>query len=218
MGRSNKFDYQAIIEGSLIAHPDGLTLDELVERSGLEVDRSTLFRHLAHLIELGRAERVGKARASRYRPLDLARIGADPEPPGTRGPAVRDVPERPERQSPSPESQPPNETPILSPDEARQPHPTDGAKPAGATVVAPEHAAVVEKAVRTIVRQWKRYDRLNLQIYLSLMVKPEHLNGLTAAVEQELAGLHEGNLADFGLTQADFRSFIPPAGREGIGS
>lgn len=83
MARQQKFDYEAALENDLIAHPGGLTLDQLLERSGFKVDRSTLFRHLSRLIEQGRAERIGKARASRYRPLAAAEIGAQTAPANT---------------------------------------------------------------------------------------------------------------------------------------
>ena len=207
MGRSKKFDYQTVIENSLIAHPEGLTLDQLLERSGFTVDRSTLFRHLARLIERGSAERVGNARASRYRPLDPARIAADPEPPDRQRPAVRQVPEFLERR-------PANETPFPLPSEVPQLPKTGRAEPARVPVMAPESGAVVKKAVRKIVREWKRFSRINLEIYLSLLVEPEHLNALAEAVEKELAGLHEGNLADFGLSTDEFFDFTPPASFE----
>lgn len=205
MGRAKKFDYQAAIESSLIAHPDGLSLDELLEHSGFEVDRSTLFRHLARLIETGRAERIGKARASRYRAPSLARIVAEPEPP--KRPAAEQVPEFLQRPVPK-------ETPFLPPDELPQLHQTGRTKPARVPVGAPEYAAVVKKAVRTIVRDWKRFSRVNLQIYLSLLVKPGDLNEVAAAVEKELAGLHAGNLGGFGLSPAEFAGFTPPAASE----
>lgn len=173
MGRSVKFDYHAAIENSLIAHRDGLALDELLRSSGLDVDRSTLFRHLARLIETGRVERIGNARASRYRIPSNAPVPAPLALPGTAH-----------------------------------------AEPAEVPAAAPDHDAVVKKAVRTIVREWKRFDRVNLQIYLSLMVKPEHLDEVAAAVESELDGLHEGNLDRFGLAPADLAGFIPPASPE----
>ncbi len=173
MGRSKKFDYQAAIENCLIGQPDGLTLDELLERSGLEVDRSTLFRHLTRLIETGRAERIGDARASRYRHLGVAPIRA-----------------------------------LLAPPDARR------AEPDSIAFEVPQHDAAVKKTVRTIVREWKRFNQLNLEIYLSLFVEPRHLNEVAAAVEKELAGLNEGNLDKFGLTPAEFSVFIPPASHE----
>ncbi len=210
MGRSKKFNYQAVIENNLIANSDGLTLDQLLERSGLKVDRSTLFRHLARLIETGRAERIGNARASRYRALGLARIAADAEPPSNQRPLVQHVPE-------SPESHLPKATPFLSPSDVPQLHQTGRAKPDRVPVGMPEYGEVVKKAVRTIVREWKRFSRVNLQIYLSLLVLPEHLNEVAETVEQELAGLHEGNLAGFGLSPAEFAGFTPPASREVTG-
>jgi len=176
MGRSAKADYQAVIESTLAAHPDGLPLDELLERAGLKVDRSTLFRQLTRLIETGRAERIGDARASRYRLLGAAPVRAPLAPPYT-----------------------------------------ERAEPESVPVVAPEHDAVVKKAVCRIVREWKRCDPVNLQIYLSLLVEPKHLNKVAATVEEELVGLHEGNLARFGLSQAEFSAFIPPAGHEAAG-
>jgi hypothetical protein len=211
MGRSNKFDYQAAIKMSLIAYPDGLSLDELVEHSGLKVDRSTLFRHLTHLIEQGRAERVGKARASRYRPLDLARPAPDPEPPNTQGPAAQPVPESVERPLP-------DETPFSPSSEVGELHQSGHTEQGGVPSRAPEQDAVVKKAVRTIVREWKRCNRVNLQIYLSFLVKPEHLDELAAAVEKELASLHEDNLDRFGLTPAEFAGFTPLAGPETTGA
>lgn len=177
MGRSKKFDYQAAIENTLIGQPDGLTLDELLERSGLEVDRSTLFRHLTRLIETGRAERIGDARASRYRPLRDAPIRAHLAPPDTWLAEAESVP-----------------------------------------LEGPQHDAAVRKSVRTIVREWKRFNQLNLEIYLSLFVEPGHLNQVAAAVEKELAGLHEGNLDKFGITPAEFSVFMPPASREAAGN
>ena len=203
MGRSKKFDYQTLIESSLIAHPDGLTLDQLLEHSGFNVDRSTLFRHLARLIERGSAERIGKARASRYRLLDPARIAPDPEPPDRQPPAVQQGPEFLQRG-------PANETPFPPPSEVPQLPQTGRAEPDRVPVAALD-GAVVKKVVRTIVREWKRFSRVNLEIYLSLLVEPEHLNVVAEAVEKELAGLHEGNLAGFGLSPAEFFEFTPPA-------
>jgi len=75
----------------------------------------------------------------------------------------------------------------------------------------PDYSAAVKKAVRTIVRDWKRCNRVNLEIYLSLLVGKEHLQTVAATVERELAGLHQGNLADFALTPAEFACFTPPA-------
>ncbi len=176
MGRSVKLDYQAVIKNKLSGYPDGLALDQLLARSGLQVDRSTLFRHLTRLIEKGRAERIGDARASRYRLL--------------------------------------GEVPIRA--HLALPY-TQRAEPESVPVEAPECGAVVKKAVRTIVREWKRCNQVNLEIYLSLFVEPQHLNQVAAAVENELAGLHEGNLDKFGLTPAEFSVFIPPASREAAG-
>lgn len=204
MGRSKKFDYQATIESSLLAHPDGLTLDELLERSGLEVDRSTLFRHLAQLIQQGRAERFGKARASRYRPLNAVQADPHPEPQQAQQPAVQPVPEVVERPAPI-------AVPQLTPSSAvpaqHAPRPVPDKVPAAA----PEYGIAVKKAVRTVVRDWKRLDDVNLRIYLSLLVKREHVEDVAAAVEIELARLHEGNLHEYGLTPAEFSRYVAPA-------
>lgn len=208
MGRSKKFDYQAAILASLNAHPDGLTLDELLERSGFEVDRSTLFRHLARLIQSGGAERIGNARASRYRSRRVAGIAAEPALPDTPRPEVRQPPVPREHSLP------------IHHVRSAEVHPPPGAETVAVPVLPPEHRAVVRKAVRTVVREWKRYDRVNLKIYLSLLAKAEHLDALAAAVEAELDRLHEGNLAEFDLSQAEFAGFIPPvtaAGREATG-
>lgn len=196
MGRSKKFDYQAAIQSSLIAHPDGLTLDELLERSGFQVDRSTLFRHLARLIQAGGVERVGKARASRYRPLPITAVRDASHPHYTPRPAL--APER------SAENYPPVR---VEPDSV--PQPDRLAPPDNVADFTSAHRAVIKKAVCTVVREWKRCNRINLQIYLSLMAEPEHLDALTAAVEARLAGLHAGDLAEFGLTEDEFRRFIP---------
>lgn len=176
MGRSVKFDYGAAIEDSLTAHPEGLPLDDLLSRSGFSVDRTTLFRHLARLIEAGRVERIGNARASRYRRREIA----------------------------------PAQPPLAMPE-------TRDAEPANIAAAAPDYRPAVIKAVRTIVREWKRFDRINLQIYLSLMVKPEHLSEVAVIVEKELAGLHEGNLDEFGISLAAFHGFKAPASREATG-
>ena len=206
MGRSKKFDYEAAIEDCLSAHPDGLALDELLQRSGLEVDRSTLFRHLTKLIEQGRAERIGKARASRYRPPSLVRSAADPVPVAGRQPGVAPAPAILEHPLPA-------ATPVPPPSEVRQLPQAAQAEPDRVPALAVEHDEVVKKAVRKIVREWKRFDRVNLQIYLSLLVKPGLQDGVAVAVEKELAGLHQGKLAAFELTPAEFADFTPP-GRE----
>lgn len=210
MGRSKKFDYQAILENQLIAEPGGLSLDALLERCGLKVDRSTLFRHLARLIEKGRVERVGKARASRYRPLNIARMNTYPEPPHTQRPATQHIPEIAERQ-------PPSEAPLLTPSEAHQVHQPGRAEPDDIPVATPDYGTAVKKAVRTVVRDWKRCDEVNLRIYLSLLVKPEHVEDVAAAVKIELADLHEGNLDGYGLSPADFSRFIAAASGNTIG-
>jgi hypothetical protein len=203
MGRSNKFDYQAAIETCLIAHPEGLSLDQLVEHSGLQVDRSTLFRHLTHLIESGRVERIGKARASRYRPLNPARSVPDPEPSHIPPPAVQRAPKFLESHLPeAPSFQPPSEV--------HQASEINRAGPEDVSSRTPQHEAVVKKAVRTIVRDWKRCNRVNLEIYLSLLVKPEQVDEIGAEVEKELAGLRADDLDRFGLTLADFDRFVPP--------
>ena len=203
MGRSKKFDYQAAIERSLIAHPDGLTLDELLERSGLEVDRSTLFRHLAQLIQQGRAERFGKARASRYRPLSAAPADPSPVPPQIRQPPVQPVPEVAERR-------PPIEVPHLAPGETLPLHHPLRTEPDKVPAATPEYGIAVKKAVRTAVREWKRLDDINLRIYLSLLVKREHIENVARAVEIELARLNEANLHEYGLTPAEFSRYVAP--------
>jgi len=203
MGRTNKFDYQAAIEMTLLAHPEGLSLDELVAHSGLKVDRSTLFRHLAALIEAGRAERVGQARASRYRLLDPGRAAPAPDQADARHPAAGHEPE----DLPGPQS---NEAHGAEPEA----NPAGRAEPTNAPGRTRAQEAAVQKAVRTVVREWKRCNRINLQIYLSLLVKPEQVDELVAAVEEELAGLDEDKLDRFGLTQAEFRRFVAPAGRK----
>jgi len=202
MSRSNKFDYQAALENSLIAHPEGLSLDELVAHTGLKVDRSTLFRHMTHLLEQGRVERVGKARASRYRWLKPAQAVPDPDP-GAQAPAIAPAPERAERRRP-------NVAPV-----AAQPLPQTGSvepTPVSSPTTVPvgNYDAVVKKAVRTIVREWKRCNRVNLHIYLSLLVKPDVLDELAVVVEKELAGLREDDLDRFGLTPLEYSRFIPP--------
>lgn len=202
MGRSRKFDYQSLIENELTRYPDGLTLDELLQRSELEVDRSTLFRHLTQLIEQGRAQRIGNARASRYRLLANAEKGAGSGFAAATQPATGHNPERLERN-----------LPAAAPDsgDRRAQHGT------GADHVRIDglrHGAVVTKAVRRIVREWKRCDRTNLQIYLSLLVESEQVDEVAAVVESQLAGLHRGNLSRYGLTQADLSGFIPPSSEQ----
>ncbi|MEK7438100.1 MAG: helix-turn-helix domain-containing protein [Pseudomonadota bacterium] len=200
MSRSNKFDYQMALENSLIAHPEGLSLDELVAHTGLKVDRSTLFRHMSQLIEQGRVERVGKARASRYRSLNPAQAVPDPHPPGTQHPAIARAPESAERRRPEVvPAQPLPRTGSLEPTPVSSPT----TEPIG------NYDAVVKKAVRTIVREWKRCNRVNLQIYLSLLVKPDVLDELAEVVEKELAGLREDDLDRFGLTPMEYSRFIP---------
>ncbi|TSA10356.1 MAG: hypothetical protein D4R74_14890 [Betaproteobacteria bacterium] len=76
-------------------------------------------------------------------------------------------------------------------------------------VPTPDYGVAIRKAVRVVVREWKRCDRRNLQIYLSLLAEPEHVDALSVTVEQELAGLHEGNLEKFELTPAEFGEFDP---------
>ncbi len=210
MGRSAKIDYQAVLEKNLIGHPDGLPLDELLERSGLKVDRSTLFRHLARLIEKGRVERVGKARASRYRPLNIARMDTYPESTNTQRPAAQPIPEIAERQ-------PRNERPLSTSGEAHQIHQSGRAEPDNMPVATPDYGTAVRKAVRTVIRDWKRCDEVNLRIYLSLLVKPEHVEEVAAAVKIELAALHEGNLDGYGLSPADLSRFIAAASSKATG-
>jgi len=206
MGRPEKFDYQSAIESSLIANPDGLTLDQLLERSGFEVDRSTLFRHLAKLIEQGRAERLGKARASRYRSPSIVRIAADPAPHSGRHPELGPASEFIEHPLPRETFfQPPQGEPHSEHHPVRTEPDRVSAGPLG-------YGEAVKKAVLKIVREWKRFSRVNLEIYLSLLVRPEHLNQVADAVEYALTGLNEGNLADFGLTLAEFAGFTPPPG------
>lgn len=255
MGRARKFDYQAAIQHNLIAASGALTLDELLERSGLEVDRSTLFRHLTALIQQGRVERLGKARASRYRPLGGTRADEAPTQADMPHPAARFAPERLAASLPGDRShltqvtdrqfdiggafEPPMGTPGTAiiddrsapgrtedvPESADAAHLTQEsqesngsmaenygpapAEPKSAPVPAPDYGVAIRKAVRLVVREWKRCDRRNLQIYLSLLAEPEHVEALGVTVEQELAGLHEGNLDLFGLTAAEFSEFDP---------
>lgn len=207
MGRSRKFDYQAVIKRKLAEYPDGLTLDVLLERAEFDVDRSTLFRHLSRLIEQGQVQRMGNARASRYRLPGATGTAADSAPPAT-PPAPAPV-----AYAPAPSQPTPPKGPALSSE-------NDGelrAEPDRVPVAPAEYSEAVDKAVRRVVREWKRCDHTNLQIYLSLMVKPEQLDEVTAVVEKELAGLHEGNLPRFGLTPAHLSGFIPPAGPQAPG-
>ena len=195
---------------SLNAHPEGLSLDELVEHSGLKVDRSTLFRHMAQLIEQGRAERIGKARASRYRPLNVLtsapdRSAQNPPPPGASTPATAQSAE------PVAPSQP-----IAPPDEAQVSHPSGSAEPQSGPSRAIDYEAVVKKAVRTVVRDWKRCNHINLQIYLSLLVKPDVLDEIAEVVEKELASLTEDDLDRFGLTPTEYSRFVPPAAQQAV--
>ncbi len=198
MGRPNKFDYQAVIENKLAEKPDGFTLDELLQYSELKVDRSTLFRHLTRLIERGRAERIGKARASRYRLPGVAGIAADSALADAQRPLVQYLPQPPEQDRT-------NETPRPA-DNDPQLH----VEPDSLPVEALKHGAVVRKAVRRIVQEWKRCSQANLEIYLSLLVAPEQLDEVAAIVKKELIGLHEGNLHRYELSPADFSGFIPP--------
>ena len=191
MGRARKFDYQTAIEGTLTAHPDGLSLDEMLGLAGFEIDRSTLFRQLARLIEQAKVERVGKARASRYRWLGEHGASTAPRPPMERPPAEIAANEpRSEKPAPAVRTEPDAGVP-----ESTQPDATNAETP--------EHAIAINKAVRAIVRDWKRYDRVNLHIYLSLLVAREHIDRLAAAVDRELRGLHPDRLEKFGLTPED---------------
>ena len=201
MARTNKFDYAALAESELISAPEGLSLDELLARCGLKVDRSTLFRHLTKLIDLGRVERVGNARASRYRPITVGQTLAPAEPPKAAPLAAPNVVQLTQRL-------PAHETPRLTPGESRQPQPFGRTETANPPVLVPDHGMAVNKSVRTIVRDWKRRNETNLRIYLSLMVKPEYVEELVAAVKAELAGLHEGNLDAYGLTPAEFSRYL----------
>ncbi len=76
MARRAQIDYQAVLENALANYPSGIALDELMREAKLSVDRSTVSRHLAQLIALRRVERVGNARAARYRLLGVGRIRA----------------------------------------------------------------------------------------------------------------------------------------------
>jgi hypothetical protein len=193
MARSKKFDYQALVENELSAEPEGISLDELLQRCELKVDRSTLFRHLVRLIEIGRVERVGKARASRYRLLNLALPYTEPAPaPGAE----------------TTQHAPLHEPPHLAASAAAQLPQSARTEPYRSPLAAPDYGTAVRKAVRTVVRDWKRRDDVNLRIYLSLLVKREQIEGAAAAVEIALAGLHDGNLNEYGLTPAEFDRFI----------
>jgi len=197
MGRAKKFDYREVIAHALAAHPGGLSLDAMLAQAGFVVDRSTLFRHLSGLIDEGKVERLGKARASRYRwlgPQAADEARSQPAAPSSPVEAVApgpDDPLEPFRSDPD----------IPAPDDAQLD---------ATSTETPEHMVAINKAVRAIVREWKRYDRINLHIYLSLLAAPEHLDRLAAAVESELRGLHSGNLHKFGLTSSDLVGFAPP--------
>jgi len=65
----------------------------------------------------------------------------------------------------------------------------------------------VKKTVRTVVRDWKRCNEVNLRINRPLLVKPEHMEEVAAAVKIELALLHEDDLDRYGLA-VDFNRFI----------
>ena len=198
MGRPKKFDYQAVIENRLAENPKGFALDELLQYSELKVDRSTLFRHLTRLIERGRAERVGNARASRYRLSGVAPIAADPGLPDASHPALQTLPQRLEQGRT-------NEAPRTADND-----PQLRVEPDSIPVEALKHGAVVKKAVRRIVQEWKRCSQANLEIYLSLLVAPEQLDEVAAIVRSELTGLHEANLHRYELSPTDFSGFIPP--------
>ena len=137
-------------------------------------------------------------------------MAATPQPPVERHPAVQPVPVYRERHLT-------DKSPVPPPSAAPPLHQPARAEPDRVPAAAVEYGETVNKAVRKIVREWKRFSRVNLQIYLSLMVKPEHLNRVAAAVEKELAGLHQGNLAAFGLSPAEFAAYTPPAGSEAVG-
>jgi hypothetical protein len=245
MSRTSKFDYQAAIESNLTPWPDGLTLDELLAHSALDVDRSTLFRHLSRLIERGRAERIGKARATRYRLLGAAPIKPEPvlpdaaptapptvpepredhprnaaptaaSPPGPSGTEPDSIPAAPRADS---FSAPDDPLPLARPDStsARPRAPfafTASASPSparsdSAALEDSRHGPLVIKAVRRIVRERKRFDPVNLDIYLSLLVPREELDEFAAVVRKELAGLHEDNLHRFGISPAEFSGYTP---------
>jgi hypothetical protein len=210
MGRSKKFDYQTLVEDELIAQPAGLSLDELLRRCALTVDRSTLFRHLSSLVEMGRVERVGKARASRYRPLNIERMHTPPEAERTPQSAAQPAPQ-------SAAHPPPHEAPLSASGAARQAQQPGRAEAVSVPVAAPDYGAAVKKAVRTVVRDWKQCNEVNLRIYLSLLVPPEQVEALAAAVKIELAGLRAGNLDVYGLSPADFSRFIASANSNAAG-
>ena len=52
----------SVVENELIAAPDSLSLNRLLERCGLKVNRSTLFCHPMRHIEKGRLASVGEVR------------------------------------------------------------------------------------------------------------------------------------------------------------
>jgi hypothetical protein len=245
MSRTSKFDYQAAIEKNLTPWPDGLTLDELLEHSALDVDRSTLFRHLTRLIERGRAERIGKARATRYRLLGAAPVKPEavlPDAASTAPPAPPQALEdhRPHAAAPATGSAPtsrgkPESTPAVPPADsfgapdkppARARPDSAPASPQapfaftasafpsaarsdGAALEDSRHGPLVIKAVRRIVRERKRFNPVNLDIYLSLLVPREELDEFTAAVRKELAGLHADNLHRYGISPAEFSAYTP---------
>jgi len=245
MSRTSKFDYQAAIEKNLIAWPDGLTLDELLERSALEVDRSTLFRHLTRLIERGRAERIGKARATRYRLLGAAPVKpeaglpdaaptAPPVPPQapddhhdrSAAPAAASTlasraepdvtpPVPPADSFGAPGDPPARDRPDSTPASPQAPFAfTAGAFPSsarsdGAALEDSRHGPLLIKAVRRIVRERKRFNPVNLDIYLSLLVPREELDEFAAEVRKELNGLNADNLHRFGISPAEFSGYTP---------
>jgi hypothetical protein len=203
MGRTRKFDYQGLIEAELTAQPDGLRLDDILARCALNVDRSTLFRHLSRLIEAGRIEHIGKARASRYRWIGGTGISADPATPDNPPSMLEPALEPTDRHAPT-------ESAIPAQGDSAPLHLTDSTAPEARAISVRRYEAVVQKAVRTVVREWKSCSRVNLRIYLSLLVDPEQLESVAAVVESELAGLHEGNLSAYGLTLGEYAGFTPP--------
>lgn len=240
MSRTSKFDYQAAIESNLILWPDGLTLDELLERSALEVDRSTLFRHLSRMIQRGRAERTGKARASRYRLLDAPSAkpetrlqdtalpapqrpksdqqSAAPAAAGEHEPQRAEpdpIPAAPHANSPTaPEGAPPPALPETVPATPPAPPPFTAAPPPSAqsarlALETSRHGPLVLKAVRRVVRERRRFNPVNLDIYLSLLVPREELDEFSAVVRRELAGLSADNLHRFDLSPAEFSGYTP---------
>lgn len=112
MGRRAQIS-PAALEEALAKHPDGLAMEELIREAKLDVDRSTVARHLTQLMALRRVERLGKTRAARYRLLGVARIRAHLTVPYAHRPPVRYRREFLDRYVPG-------KTPFLSPGELEQ--------------------------------------------------------------------------------------------------